>query len=74
MEIGPTLPSAMQHALAGLDGAQERIAAGSVRIAEGELEPAVVVDILSAKTQFETSAAVLKMANDTQKTLLDVLV
>ncbi|WP_448189915.1 hypothetical protein [Azospirillum sp. sgz301742] len=72
MEIGRT-PSAALSAFDGLSGAQARIAEGSQRIAEGELEPAVVVDILAAKVQFQVSAAVLKMTNETDKQILDLL-
>ena len=71
MEIGRT-PSAALSASDGMNSAQARIAVGSQRIADGELEPAVVMDIMAAKVQFQVSATMLKVSNESNKQILNL--
>lgn len=77
MDIGAagaaSLSSVNTSAVAGLQKNQARVADGAEQLAAGNLDPAVVVDISAAQTNFAANVAVLKTSDDMSKRLLDML-
>lgn len=77
MDIGSaTSPSLFQPratALGGMRDAQARVAEASGQLAAGNLDPAVVVDVMSAQTDFAANATMLKSTQENTERLLDML-
>lgn len=59
-------------ALDGLQDAQARVADGAEQIAAGNLDPAVVVSITNAQTDFAANAKVFEATQENTKRLLDM--
>ncbi|MBP2228089.1 putative TIM-barrel fold metal-dependent hydrolase [Azospirillum agricola] len=78
MDIGSatTAPSLLQPqaaALGGLQDAQARVADASEQLAAGNLDPAVIVDVTSARIDFAANAKVLETTQENTRRLLDML-
>ncbi|GAA4251386.1 hypothetical protein GBZ26_23210 [Azospirillum formosense] len=69
----PSLPDAQASALAGLQGAQSRADEAGAQLAAGNLDPAVVVSLSSAQTDFAANVKVMQAAQDNTKRVLDML-
>jgi hypothetical protein len=66
--------NAISSATQGIIGAQNALATNSVKIANGDLDPSLVVQNMQAKTTAVASMAVIKTSNDLQKSLMDIVV
>ncbi|MBP2302327.1 hypothetical protein [Azospirillum picis] len=64
---------AQASALEGLRTSQARADDASERIASGDLDPAVVLDLSSAQVGFAANAKVLQATQENSKRLLDLL-
>ena len=71
MEIRPTDP--LQAALQGAIDSTARLTESVQALAEGNLDPAVVLDIRSAEVALAANAKVAKAADEGFRRLLDVL-
>lgn len=69
----PTLPDPQASALAGLQGAQARAEDAGAQLAAGNLDPAVVVSLSSAQTDFAANVKVMQAADENTKRMLDIL-
>lgn len=69
----PTSPDPQATAYAGLQNAQNRVDQGARQVASGNLDPAVVVDIKSAETDFAANVKVMRADQENSKRLLDML-
>ncbi|WP_448206675.1 hypothetical protein [Azospirillum sp. sgz302134] len=70
----PTLPEPQAAALAGLQDAQARAQDAGTQLAAGNLDPAVVVSLSSAQTDFAANVKVMQAAQENTKRMLDMLV
>jgi flagellar basal body rod protein FlgC len=73
MEIGATSHSAMLTARDGLSNIQTRVADDAGKLAGGDLDPAVVVDLKVDKLAFSANVAVIQASDSMTKKLLDTL-
>lgn len=69
----PSLPDAQSSAMAGLQGAQARADEAGAQIAAGNIDPAVVVSLSAAQTDFAANVKVMQAAQDNAKRVLDLL-
>lgn len=69
----PSQAAASPPGLDGLQDAQARMDGAAEQIAAGTLDPAVVLDITSAKIDFAASAKVMEASQENTKRLLDML-
>ncbi|MDQ2101852.1 hypothetical protein [Azospirillum isscasi] len=69
----PSLPSAQASALAGLQGAQARADEAGAQLTSGNIDPAVVVSLSAAQTDFAANVKVMQAAQDNTKRVLDIL-
>lgn len=73
MSITASAASTQTTAAAGLQKAQAKLQGAAETIATRPPEPAVVVDVVNARTDFAANAAVVKTADDNTRRLLDEL-
>ncbi len=59
-------------ALGGMEEARKKLERTAERIARPEAPPEDMVELLSARNQFETNARVIQTADEMQKRLLDI--
>lgn len=71
--VSSALRDPIATAADGLRDAEVKIADATEEIASGNLDPAVVLDITEASTQFAASAKVINAAQENSKRLLDML-
>lgn len=76
MEISDAIarPTPMAAALDGLRNAQDKAQVASELVAGGDLDPAVILSLSQASTEFAASAKVMSTSNDMTQKLLDTLV
>lgn len=72
MEIGGS-GTVAASAVAGIRHASEQLQAAGQKVAEGDTNPATILSVSTAETQFAASAAVLKTANRMTSQLLDIV-
>ncbi|AWK86569.1 hypothetical protein [Azospirillum thermophilum] len=70
---GQPQPAAVPPGLEGLQAAQARLDGAAERIAAGSVDPAVVLDISSARIDFAASAKVMEASQENTRRLLDML-
>ncbi|CAK0767364.1 Flagellar basal-body/hook protein C-terminal domain-containing protein [uncultured Gammaproteobacteria bacterium] len=63
----------MASAMEGLRKTTEKAQATAEAVAQGNMDPAVIVSLLQAKTEFAANAKVMNVAGDMTRKLLDVL-
>lgn len=71
--IAATAQSSLAIGIQGFQRAQEATADAATQIAGGSLDPEVIVSLTQSALAAEVSAAVIKLADQSLGTLLDVL-
>lgn len=71
--VSSVLREPLATAADGLRDAEVKMANATEEVASGNLDPAVVLDIDEASTQFVASAKVMNVAQENSKRLLDML-
>ena len=59
--------------LSGFTQAQDRLDAAASRLAGGEVEPAVMAELLLARTQAAVAAQVIHTADEVTRHMIDIL-